>query len=101
MTDTLITPETARIAKEKGFNNWETDLNEEFFGRPTQSLLQKWLREEHGILVEVQFNTVTFGYRLFNPHETDDKLFSDWCYDDMWDYEEALEKGLQEGLKLI
>jgi len=99
MTDTLITPETARIAKEKGFNNWETDLNEEFFGRPTQSLLAKWLRDR-GIHVwvyphlgtEVWYTGAIWGVGSQAARELNNFDSS---------YEEALEKGLQEGLKLI
>lgn len=73
MSETIISFETAKLAKEKGFD-WEvrssfykmtfedtwrnnTDENSklknwnigEYISRPTQSLLAKWLREVHNI----------------------------------------------------
>ena len=67
---------------------------------PTQSLLQKWLRAKHKILVTMQS-------RFFPPKENPimkhtyngiNGLYNDKWYDT---YEQALEVGLQEGLKLI
>ena len=75
---------------------------------PTQSLLQKWLREVHNVYVvsrpsntddglkkskfvsEIYFNHRMRG--LYGQHNVVDYFSS---------YEEALEKGLQEALKLI
>ena len=53
MEDTLISFETAKLAKEKG---WDGDFVESHKILTTQSLLQKWLREEHKLSVEVYFN---------------------------------------------
>lgn len=66
---------------------------------PTQSLLQKWLRDEYNIIVEIQFDSVSFGYRIFNPNLASDH-FSDWKFD-RWNFEQALEEGLKEALNLI
>lgn len=66
---------------------------------PTQSLLQKWLRDEHNIIVETQFDSVSFGYRIFNPNLVSNH-FSDWKFD-RWNFEQALEEGLKEALNLI
>lgn len=69
MYEVLIKEETAKIAKEKGFDEGCRDLhgiyddyigchhvyndnktnNREQFSAPTQSFLQQWLRETHGI----------------------------------------------------
>ena len=125
MEDTRITFETAKIAKEKGFHqepnrrkvpyyNYkgefkgdvtdflrkylrEEDTSEvESISAPTQSLLAKWLREEHNIHLIAYKNVNIDGY--------------DWCFittdgitniNSYKTYEEAYEIGLQEALKLI
>ena len=117
MEEQLISFETAKLAKEKGFDlevrdsYWErgNDVIEErnnhanvnmldsHYSAPTQSLLQKWLREEHKIHL---VSAMTFGdqysfmvYKGNNPqpsHITDDGS-----------YEETLEEGLKQSLKLI
>jgi hypothetical protein len=80
--------------------------NDQQYVRPTQTLLQKWLREKHGIKLWCEphefsssdgwafnllarkegFVTVSKGNQASSVHLT---------------YEQALEEGLQEGLKLI
>lgn len=70
------------------------------YPRPTQSLLQKWLREIHDIHI---------GMTFFDAKKWKEPLDSYWeCrlhYNNAVvsgsTYEEALEKGLQEALKLI
>jgi len=127
MNEPLITFRTAKLAKEKGFNieshNWydQTETlnptkgvrgsmcytNEGY--APPQSLLQKWLREEHNIDVWAQ--PFVEGYRtdnfeLYLPDESYSYfLFKDgvWATDevDFIDFEEALEEGLYQALLLI
>lgn len=110
MEDTRVTFETAKIAKEKGFLKEWADLaykkdDQKLYGdtgiytdypAPTQSLLAKWLREKHNIHLIAYKNINIDGY--------------DWCYittdgitniNSYKTYEEALEAGLQEALKLI
>ena len=126
MEDTRVTFETAKLAKEKGFfqetnrleipyynykgefkgdvSDWrirkyirgEDTSDIEFVSAPTQSLLAKWLREEHNIHLIAYKNINIDGY--------------DWCYittdgitniNSYKTYEEAYEIGLQEALKLI
>ena len=119
MEDTLITFETAKLAKEKGFtqnpyvisysyryeftDNTGCVLSNSLFNPssnictvPTQSLLAKWLREKHNIHLIAYKNINIDGY--------------DWCYittdgitniNSYKTYEEAYEIGLQEALKLI
>ncbi|MGK2861904.1 MAG: hypothetical protein ACSLE0_08220 [Chitinophagaceae bacterium] len=130
MKEQLITLETAILAKEKGFD-W-TDDNTICGGyvkngkvingkklkpnewkdcivfTPTQSLLQKWLREKHNIHIEPQYSfkyksseiewwfyiypKIGGGGRIkYFPQEIGENL----------SYEKALEKGLEEALKLI
>ena len=129
MEDTLISFETAKLAKKKGFDipqnkmysfgsemfssileikfhdgnkhecsiepyNWNGKIgvtSTKYYSAPTQSLLQKWLREKHNIDV----------YCI--PCETQLGNMTLWKSDDTFvgTYEEALEVGLIEGLKLI
>ena len=78
----------------------EATLNiENVYVAPTQSLLQKWLREKYDILVETQFDTVSFGYRIFNPFKTTD-YFTEWKYE-TWEFGEALEEALYQALLLL
>ena len=125
MEDTRITFETAKIAKEKRFPqepnrrkvpyyNYKGEFNGdvtdflrkylreedtsdvESVSAPTQSLLAKWLREEHNIHLIAYKNINIDGY--------------DWCFittdgitniNSYKTYEEAYEIGLQEALKLM
>ena len=134
----IISFETAKLAKEKRFDievmtlynenkeikyhplfnlyNWNQDnppINQ--YSAPTQSLLQKWLREKH----EIHVNPVANFYnkkKLMGYIYTIDK-FIDNIHDGIYydkeqihslgdvqmfeTYEQALEQGLLEGLKLI
>ena len=119
MKEQLISFETAKLASKKGFYWWTEKrynrnglFNESkswSISAPTQSLLQKWLREEHGFSFEIQtkYNkpsqissdfwrlSIKDMNRLFkncNPNR---------AYITGKTYEEVLEKGLQEALKLI
>ena len=42
---------------EDGKRNIDFTYKGEFYPAPTQSLLQKWLREKHNLLVEINFRT--------------------------------------------
>lgn len=123
MKEQLITFETAKLAKEKGFNEMcnyahseddkgiiDKDKNHKYLFRndsmsdevsgyisaPTQSLLQKWLREKYNIHIHIMkaFEADWFFLNV-NGYDTDYNEKS------IKTYEKALEKGLQEALKLI
>jgi len=149
MTEELISFETAKLAKDKGFPQdvfntpWynrfgtecgRTDIDEggdylyygsgaytsepkrkvskeEYykytsikFKAPTQSLLQKWLREKydiHIIVISNLKNQYFVDYRFTDQRVDNDYdliLLSGVVYNT---YEEALEKGLQEALKIV
>lgn len=113
MTDTLIILETAKLAKEKGFN-WDctehygssggtfmddlknSELEPFECSAPTQSQLQKWLREEFNIHVQIYRNKdgfTQYSWNFDNPYRRDVSWYES--------YEVALEIGLREGLKKI
>ena len=128
MREELITFETAKLAEEKGCKldlyrgDWEyedkygdtfvtnKDLSnckkeDKFNVRPstrcTQSLLQRWLREQYAVHIEIipdekdpknLWHTIMYPL-YFMKEPSNEGVFKT--------YEEALEKGLYESLKLI
>ena len=101
----LILKETAKIAKEKGFNKMHSDFyidrvaNGGFTDLPCvpQTLIQQWLREEHKIDLWVEHYCPSERYYYQCPQLKLNAKLNHWGDT----YEEALEKGLQEALKLI
>lgn len=123
MKDQLINFDVAKLAKEKGFKEYciayfsisgeemyfredgmyfhSNGANGRLILRPTQSLLQKWLREERGI--DFLFN------RSFSDGKK--KYILTPCFDkprlkgynnaEGNTYEEALESGLMKALEMI
>ena len=69
---------------------------------PTQSLLQKWLREKHKLHTSLYLQESTYLHRwrvkVFYLDKLEDPNIHFWDFDT---YEEALEKGLQGALNLI
>ena len=145
MNEQLVSFETAKLAKEKGFNievkcyydlkkfgerpleffgklnandltKWNEELREnvhaEYVSAPTQSLLQKWLREKHNIHISIfryENNAYTlylykndckraFPFNLIESSVKSNNINQVIKYNS---YEEALEEGLLEALKLI
>lgn len=135
MEERLCSFETSIIAKEKDFNIAVNDysyivepeivitvakFNHNYkshgnvtVSRPRQSLLQKWLRDEFDIFVEVKriytgSDEWEFSYAIgYLPRDKRDvkrrcQEFMHSYTSQRWnDYEDALEEGLKEGLKLI
>ena len=72
---------------------------------PTQSIAQKWLRETKNLHIEIYRSAVGYGYAIVKADN------GTWQEDDdsrgpndggLWDtYEETLEAGIKEALKLI
>ena len=97
MTEQLISFETFNLAREKGLIY---NVLTEYTKRPTQSFLQKWLREKYNIdiwCIPIYKGKKTFHYQL--AVESDNIL--NQTMERYKTYEEALEFGLQEALKLI
>jgi len=126
MEEELITFDTAVLAREKGFKvptfAFYTKSGELFwlnveenppltnnsieYIAPTQSLLQKWLREVHLTHIYMDMTGSERFTLCFRHIDGEGKHWSHtykeeggYVYFDT--YEEALEKGLQEALKLI
>ena len=115
-----ISFETAKLAKEKGFNELcnsdyckglinyphadneytNSQISEDGrISRPTQALLAMWLREKYNLHVGVGF-CANWRYIII---PITDKIIANWSTSEKSysTYEEAMEIGLQEALKLI
>lgn len=97
MTEELVTLKTAKLLKEKGMF---TDI--EF---PPKSVAQKWLRETKNIHICIYNCACGYGYEISkadNGTHITSSVYEGTNDGGKWDtYEEALEVGLQEALKLI
>lgn len=144
MREQLINFETAKLAKEKGFQRFKFSelvsgefyfydkngylesnyykngsgsksgamLNDPIIGAvlsnsceaPTQSFLQKWLRDEHCIhIIIIPTVTMYWTYKIINlgSELIEQPPYDNVCECDFKTCEEALETALQEALKLI
>ena len=139
MKEELISFETAKLAKEKGFG---VKTKKSFMGRkeysaynlrkgedrvfekleprlissdcednnnyivcyaPTQSLLQRWLREKHNIFLNLYFESILHYHyvNIVRWNEIGIRVKNKINHFEFNSYEEALEIGLQKALKLI
>lgn len=129
MTEEFVTLETAKLLKEKGFKEdvftfYEVDCVEgdmilaetydesenfneknDCLSAPTQSLAQKWLRETKNIHICVYNCACGYGYEISkadNGTHITSSVYEGPNDGGKWDiYEEALEAGIWEALKLI
>ena len=133
MEDTRINFETAKLVKEKGFpqetnrleipyynykgefkgdvSDWrirrylrgEDTSDIEFVSAPTQSLLAKWLREEHNLHINISSLSMNcFSFMLEKLDDTGTTLCGGHLGKlNYKTYEQAYEIGLQEALRLI
>ena len=125
MGQQLISPETVKLAREKGFDFTNIEIRDSItllvvnnvkerllhFGNmkdsnliqiPSQSLLQKWSREVHHLDISIirtenEYFRSTYKAIISNVHYT---LYESNILE-VKDYEEALEEALFEALKLI
>lgn len=97
MEEQLITLETAKMLNDI--------LPYRCYYQPTQSLLQKWLREIKNLHIAIIRNACGYGYDICkadNGTHIADGVFDGPNDGGQWDtYEEALETGMQEALKLL
>lgn len=122
MKEELVTLDTARLLKEKGFNKYceniireddgnllksvfrtNKDLPKLCYSQPSQSDTAKWLRENHGIHIVVyptyrnDYGT-EYRYKLFIFEGIGYKTITDRIWFEK--YEEAFEYAIKESLKL-
>lgn len=91
MKDEEIELNTAILAWEKGFPKK--------LGKITQSLLQRWLREKHGLHIHLYFIDNVLGYQaIITDTVSNIELFESKCF---VPYEQALEESLLKALELI
>ena len=134
MLEELVTFETAKLATKKGFGNFCEEMfdksgkpySQRFlyksaiptgYNRPTQSLLQKWLREVHNIYVsslpyqdysdnwkpiDLMYYYSVIDLNKFIKQDINNGTIGELGSDiNFKTYEEALEIGLQQALQLI
>ena len=126
MEEQIVSLEVARLLKEKGFCNGSSHyysnifseqlhknddgavhingMELDFIEAPAQSLVQKWLREEHDMFVECYHNNLLterihgIKYGRYNMSIYEHSMFNMFGFDT---YERALEAGIKKALKLI
>jgi hypothetical protein len=76
-----------------------SNKNYTMYARPTQTVLAKWLREKHGIHVEIYCNASGWGYILTKLNGTTIKEIMDDVFFES--AEVAMEVGLVEALNMI
>ena len=91
------------ISKEYSIEGLNWNVRSTRISAPTQSLLQKWLREVHDIDISIRLNQFGYGYMyaINNIKSCENIIELKGGPNYKWTYEEALEVGLQEALKLI
>lgn len=127
MNEQLISYEAAKLAHSVNFHKHETEFNcsfmygsqntpqlekfnirsftlyDDYCLAPTQSLLQKWLRDKHGISVLVHLDmTLSYVYVINSLHPKASYVGKEINSKHVYSlYEQALEEGLKTALNLI
>lgn len=117
MTDELVTYEVAKLAKEKGFREEvfayyskrgsffeihpKRDMNDSEYrtSAPTQSLLQRWLREEKGYYVYPFFDNESRRWTWVCRELTGDKWIQLLDFEER--YSDTYELALEDALKFV
>lgn len=109
MTEELVTLEIAKLLKEKGFLQRKYLINVstlhncyKYLSVPPQSVVQKWLRETKNLHIEISYMYENYWiYDILTIPNHDLVGLSDRPIIHYKSYEEALEAGIRESLKLI
>ena len=118
--ESYVSFDTAKMLKEAGFDEvcrsayyatrnsavmYERNsmLSSGYISRPTQALAARWLREKHKIHVgaDMAYSKLVAGKWIYQIRFTDSIGNPYKCVGWFNNYEEALEAGLQEAIKLI
>lgn len=112
MEEKLVSYEVAKLAKEVGFNvvtEYRFFYNSELTTKtpsqsskptiyaPTQSLLQKWLREVHSIDITIALVATQYGFYI---HKGRNYTNDGESYSFLGTYEQALEQAILKAIKL-
>ena len=91
------------LSKEHWFTNYENGKTfDNYHTIPTQSFLQKWLREKYNIHIEVFLQTNISGKKWFRAKVIQfTKGYNSITLNRHKFYKESLEEALQKALKLI
>lgn len=109
MTEELVTLETATMLKEKGFPQRKYFINVstlhncyKYLSVPPQSVVQRWLRETKDLHIEICYSDKLFWhYEILSVSNHVSVGLANRPTIHYNTYEEALEAGIQEALKLI
>ena len=120
MKDELVNFKIAKLAEDKGFDvfceniydiqeqsskyPFGTILEDCYYKRPTQSLLQRWLREKYNIQIEIYYGLNGYLVKAYKTVEEAINLELKIIAGEVKKYEtyeEALEDGLMEALTKI
>lgn len=112
MKDEFVTLETAEMLRDKSFPQTDFKINIStlhqcylYLSIPTQSIAQKWLREAKNIHICIYNCACGYGYEISkadNGTHIASSTYKGTNDGGKWDaYEEVLEAGIQEALKLI
>lgn len=90
------------IVEESPFEENDVDYDSLRYSAPTQSFLQKWLREVHNIHIHICYFTEsnTWNVDLYKL-PNNDLINNPMEFSKNNTYEQALEVGIYEGLKLV
>lgn len=113
---------TAKLAKEKNFIGYKSyvyysisdeclihgliedyddhNLTENYLSAPTQSIIKKWLKEVHNIIIEIRLDQTSYPKYCFNIYRYED--FGNWedVENPEWGLYSSEEKCLEEALFL-
>lgn len=119
IAESYVSFDTAKLLKEAGFDEvcrsayyapgnsavmYERNsmLSPGYVSRPTQALAARWLREKHGLFIEIYHRVTGYAYFVIKI-ESNELLAIPTISDKMqFDiYEEAFENALRKAIKLI
>lgn len=109
MKEEFVTLETAKLLKEKGFPQRKYFINVstlhncyKYLSEPPQSVAQRWLRETKDLHIEICYSDKLFWhYEILSVSNHVSVGLANRPTIHYNTYEEALEAGIQEALKLI
>lgn len=123
MQSVIVDFKTAKLSKEKGFIGYKSkvhyrvseeclingliedyadhNLTENYLSAPPQSILKKWLKEVHNIIIEIGLDQTSYPKYCFNIYRYRD--FGNWeeIKNPDWGLYSSEEKALEDALVLV